>query len=64
MPGRADGAAAAVNGKPLMPTLPTIGGEEEDLSSDLSDLESSSSDSDSSSESEGERRKRKVWEQQ
>ena len=60
MPGRADGTAAAANGKPLMPTLPTVGGEEEDLSSDLSDLDSSSSDSGSSSESEGERRKRKV----
>lgn len=60
MPGRADGTAAAANGKPLMPTLPTVGGEDEDLSSDLSDLDSSSSDSDSSSESEGERRKRKV----
>ena len=60
MPGRADATAAAAHGKPLMPTLPTVGGDEEDLSSDLSDLESSSSDSDSSSESEGERKRRKV----
>ena len=60
MPGRADSTAAAADGKPLMPSLPTVGGEEEDLSSDLSDLDSSSSDSDSSSESDGERRKRKV----
>lgn len=60
MPGRADGTAAAANGKPLMPTLPTVGGDDADLSSDLSDLDSSSSESDSSSESEGERRKRKV----
>lgn len=58
MPGSADGAAAAANGKPLMPTLPTVAGDQEDLSSDLSDLESS--DSDSSSESEDERRRRKV----
>ena len=60
MPGSADGAAAAANGKPLMPTLPTVAGDQEDLSSDLSDLESSSSDSDSSSDSEDERRRRKV----
>ncbi len=43
-----------------MPTLPVVQGNEEDLSSDLSDLDSSSSDSASSSESEDERRKRKV----
>lgn len=59
MPGATDTSGAAVSGRPAMPTLPTVGGDEEDLSSDLSDLESSS-DSDSSSESEEERRKRKV----
>ena len=61
LPGSADGGAAAVNGKPLMPTLPVVDGDDADLSSDLSDLDSSSSDSDSSSESEDERRKRKVY---
>lgn len=62
LPGSADGGAAAVNGKPLMPTLPVVDGDNADLSSDLSDLDSSSSDSDSSSESEDERRKRKEKE--
>ena len=61
LPGSADGAAAAANGKPLMPSLPVVGGDDaEELSSDLSDLESSSSESASSSESQEERRSRKV----
>ncbi|DBB14605.1 hypothetical protein WJX82_009357 [Trebouxia sp. C0006] len=59
LPGTAGGAGAVADGKPLMPTLPVVQGNEEDLSSDLSDLDSSSSDSASSSESEDERRKRK-----
>ena len=61
MPGFADGtAAASADDTPRMPTLPVVQGDKADLSSDLSDLDSSSSDSDSSSESEDERRRRKV----
>ena len=61
LPGSTEGAAAAASAKPLMPTLPVVGGNDADeMSSDLSDLDSSSSGSQSSSESEEERRRRKV----
>lgn len=62
LPGTAGGAGAVADGKPLMPTLPVVQGNEDDLSSDLSGLDSSSSDSASSSESEDERRKQKEKE--
>ena len=59
MPGANDTSGASTSSRSAMPMLPTVGGDAEELSSDLSDLESSSN-SDSSSESQGERRKRKV----
>ncbi|KAL0019758.1 hypothetical protein WJX79_001625 [Trebouxia sp. C0005] len=62
LPGATGGAGAVADGKPLMPTLPVVQGNEDDLSSDLSDLDSSSSDSASSSESESERSRRKEKE--
>lgn len=63
MPGATDTSGSAVSSRPAMPMLPTVGADAEDLSSDLSDLESSSG-SDSSSDSEQERRKQKVGMQQ
>lgn len=60
MPGATDSSGAAVSGRSSMPILPTLGGDDEDLSSDISNLESSGSGSDSSSDSEDERRKQKV----